>query len=403
LLIDIELLKKIGTARKYSEEEIICRENDPGDEMYIILQGKVGIMLECVDGSCIKVGEICSGGFFGEMSVLEDLPRSATTISMGNTILLAIKKENFQVFIEKQPLTAINIMKGLSSRIRGLNSQIKRLSTADSSLRNLSDEIETPKKTATAVLSKADIEVSTESPIFPEGHKRYEFKGLSTNEDLVLKKSVTCPICGKNFETYMQRSTKLKLEKIDTDFRSHFEGFDQLFYNIWICPHCYYAENYNDFEKVRDGFKKIIQAATDKVKNNIPQATAWPDINALFAMYYLTLYYYRFTSPTPFKQGKTWMQLSWIYKDYGDLEMYEYCCEQALKHYHEGFFNTTVEMSIENEQQCSLLLGELYLRKKDMNTSYKLFAGAINKKAGSPIYNKMAEDQIQKLREMTKK
>jgi len=411
--VDLELLKKIGFAKKYKEEDYICRENDPGDEMYIILAGKVDIMLDSIDGSSMKVSEVCPGGFFGEMSILEGLPRSASAVASEDTILLVIKKENFEIFIEKQPRMALSILKCLSGRIRNLNAQVKRLSAGESVTRaDLGHEEEgsdggnggaagSSGKLAQPKAPK-DINVSVDSPIFPEGHQVYSLNPPEISSDMVLRKSVKCPVCDKSFEVDMQRVTKLKLLSNDRDFRGRYQDFEPLWYNVWLCPHCFYANMYNDFEKISEGFKKIVLAATTKVKDTVPQANKWPDVNALFAIYYLTLYYYRFTRPHPLKEGKVWLQLSWLYKDCGDEDMNRYCSEKALKLYYDGFFNSKNELSIESEQQCSLLLGELYLRKEDMNLAYRMFNNAINRKAGSPVYNKIAEERIYELRQDNK-
>ena len=396
-MVDIELLKKIGFAKRYKEEDFICREKDPGDEMYIVLSGKVDIMLDSIDGSTMKVGTVEPGGFFGEMSILEGLPRSASAVASEDVVVLVIKKENFEIFIEKQPRMALSILKCLSGRIRGLNAQVKKLSSAEMVDRGDGSEAKVCKPKI-----EKDVQVSVESPIFPEGHKVYHLEPPVISSELVLRKTVACPVCDKSFEVDMQRVTKLKLLSNDRDFRGRYKDFEPLWYNVWLCPHCFYANLYNDFDKVSEGFKKIVLAATAKVKDTVPQANKWPDVNAIFATYYLSLYYYRFTRPNPMKVGKVWLQLSWLYKDCGDEAMYKFSSEQALKFYYDGFFNCKSDLSIDAEQQCSLLLGELYHRTGDVNLAYRMFNNGINKKAGSPVFNKIAEDRIFELRQESK-
>jgi hypothetical protein len=90
--------------------------------MYIILQGKVAI--EVGD---IIVGEMASGDFFGEMSLIDNAPRSATVTAQEATLLFAINDKNFERIIAWEPTIAIRIMKSLSKRVRELNTEIKNI------------------------------------------------------------------------------------------------------------------------------------------------------------------------------------------------------------------------------------------------------------------------------------
>lgn len=80
--------------------EKIVREGDSGDEMYIILQGKVSI--EVGD---IIVGEMGSGDFFGEMSLIDNAPRSATVTAQETTLLFAINEKISSVSSLGSPLS----------------------------------------------------------------------------------------------------------------------------------------------------------------------------------------------------------------------------------------------------------------------------------------------------------
>jgi CRP-like cAMP-binding protein len=119
---DPKKLAAYGSVRKYVGGDIIVREGDGGDEMFIILQGKVTI--EVGD---ITVGEMGSGDFFGEMSLIDNAPRSATVTAAELTLLFAINDKNFERIISWEPVIAIRIMKSLSKRVRELNQEIKNI------------------------------------------------------------------------------------------------------------------------------------------------------------------------------------------------------------------------------------------------------------------------------------
>jgi hypothetical protein len=119
---DPKKLAAYGSVRKFMPGQKIVREGDSGDEMYIILQGKVTI--EVGD---IIVGEMASGDFFGEMSLIDNAPRSATVTAQEATLLFAINDKNFERIIAWEPTIAIRIMKSLSKRVRELNTEIKNI------------------------------------------------------------------------------------------------------------------------------------------------------------------------------------------------------------------------------------------------------------------------------------
>lgn len=119
---DPKKLAAYGSVRKYSPGEKIVREGESGDEMFIILQGKV-----IVEVGDIIVGEMGSGDFFGEMSLIDNVPRSATVTAQETSLLFAINNKNFERIIAWEPIIAIRIMKSLSKRIRELNQEIKNI------------------------------------------------------------------------------------------------------------------------------------------------------------------------------------------------------------------------------------------------------------------------------------
>lgn len=94
--MDIDLLKKCGSTVTYKNRQAICREGEAGHTMYILLKGSVEIIINSFSDNVQSLGCMPEGSFFGEMSLLESKPRSATIIANSEEVtVLEIKEDNF--------------------------------------------------------------------------------------------------------------------------------------------------------------------------------------------------------------------------------------------------------------------------------------------------------------------
>jgi CRP-like cAMP-binding protein len=112
----------------YKAGEVIIRQGDAGDCMYIIQSGRVEVIKK-EDGNEIKLAEMGEGDFFGEMALFEKDVRSATVRPLGEVRLLTVDKKMFLRKIHEDPSLAFRIMKKMSNRIRDLNNELMRLTS----------------------------------------------------------------------------------------------------------------------------------------------------------------------------------------------------------------------------------------------------------------------------------
>jgi len=118
--LDIKTLAKAGSVKKFDSDTVLFREGDEGDEMYFVLSGRV----EVLDGSDQVLATLGSGEMFGEMSLVERMPRSATVRVVDPLTALIINAQNFEKVIAWEPAVAFRIMQTLSKRVRQLNESI---------------------------------------------------------------------------------------------------------------------------------------------------------------------------------------------------------------------------------------------------------------------------------------
>jgi hypothetical protein len=108
----------------FENGDFIFREGDLGTTMYIVHEGKVEIIQE-IAGAEQKLTVLEKGDFFGEMAVLESLPRTASARAVGEVQLLQINSATFSQMLKDNPEIAVRMMRKLSRRIRETDTMLR--------------------------------------------------------------------------------------------------------------------------------------------------------------------------------------------------------------------------------------------------------------------------------------
>lgn len=396
-MIDINVLRGLGTIRKFKKGDTIFYEGENGNEMYIVLSGKVDIYIDSFKDTPVHDTSVNPGEFFGEMCMLNNHPRSVTAQAAKNTVLLAIPQENFEDFIQKQPYLTHKIMKSLSLRVQNLTQEVRNLQEQVKELENGKSQQNMDTKVSQSSKDSSDSNtVQLKIPIFPPEHKTYDVTAPESDNEYLFDKQVKCPVCKEKFSLKMFRITKLRMDNQDHDFRRRYVDFEPLWYSIWVCPNCLYSNHYFDFESFPKESAGLLMQKTQQLKESISADFSTPrTIDQVFTSYYLALYCADVYSVDPLKPAKLWLQLSWLYKDVGDSEMFKIASSSALEYYYNAYYNHSLDISTQDEQQLCIIIGELLLLKGDVKEAVKHFYKAINNKSGVPKLNQQAQDRIQ--------
>ena len=124
---EIQAISKITILKSYDKNCIVFQEGEIGGSLYFILNGKVKISLFDDEGKEYILDIIGKDGFFGELSLIDELPRSANVITTENSVFLVIQRKDFIKLLLENPAISIGILKILSRRLRSADERIKGL------------------------------------------------------------------------------------------------------------------------------------------------------------------------------------------------------------------------------------------------------------------------------------
>jgi CRP-like cAMP-binding protein len=131
-MTDDQLFQRFG--REFAKGAVLCREGEPGHEMFVIQSGRVTIGKAAGDLEEVLT-TLGPGEFFGEMSILTSRPRSATATCAEASKVLVIDARTFEAMIRGNAEIALRMIKKLADRLQETNEQIETLLFSDASLR----------------------------------------------------------------------------------------------------------------------------------------------------------------------------------------------------------------------------------------------------------------------------
>jgi CRP/FNR family transcriptional regulator, cyclic AMP receptor protein len=125
-------LAGLATTHDYKAGAVIVRQGDTSMSFYVVLSGRVSIHQDSSDGTPLALREMAAGGFFGEMGLIDDMPRSATVVALEPTQCALLAKWDFRNELRDDPDIALALLPILSQRIRELEAQRNQGSVAAS-------------------------------------------------------------------------------------------------------------------------------------------------------------------------------------------------------------------------------------------------------------------------------
>jgi CRP-like cAMP-binding protein len=114
----IDLLPSETPLKAFPRDEVVFAQGDPGDTMYVVIDGEVDVLL---DGKLVET--VRAGGVIGEMALIDAGPRSATALSRTRCLLSPVDEARFIDLVCREPEFALQVMRVLARRLRRMDAE----------------------------------------------------------------------------------------------------------------------------------------------------------------------------------------------------------------------------------------------------------------------------------------
>lgn len=125
----LTIIEKSGVYRRYSPYEQIIDRDSASTDVFFIVRGRARIVNYSVTGREIAFDDLTEGDYFGELSALDNRPRSANVMALVDSLLLALPQRTFRQVLERHPAIALEVMTRLANIVRAADERIMDLST----------------------------------------------------------------------------------------------------------------------------------------------------------------------------------------------------------------------------------------------------------------------------------
>lgn len=128
---DLAIIAQHTVIRTFPANTVVLLEGEKSETFYMIIEGKVKVFASEDDGNEVILSIQSRGEFFGEMTLVDDAPRSASVVTIQPTTLMTMSRAAFLECLSAHPEVAYNLIRILIARVRSLTDNIKSLALLD--------------------------------------------------------------------------------------------------------------------------------------------------------------------------------------------------------------------------------------------------------------------------------
>jgi len=129
--VELEAIEHASFVKTFKKDQIILLEKEDGDTLFTILAGRVKATAFSENGKEVIFSILYEGDFFGDMSLLDGKPRSASVVALEDSEVRLIRRPDFIRLLEKYPSIALRLLEELTLRLRKADERIESLALLD--------------------------------------------------------------------------------------------------------------------------------------------------------------------------------------------------------------------------------------------------------------------------------
>ncbi len=128
---DLRVMEAVAMEKHVPKGQVVLTEGEVGDSLYTIAAGRVKVFIGDEDGREIILKILGPGDFFGEMSLIDSQPRSASVSTLEASTFRVLSHADFEMCLERAPRIGSTVMQALAKRLRDADRKISTLALMD--------------------------------------------------------------------------------------------------------------------------------------------------------------------------------------------------------------------------------------------------------------------------------
>lgn len=396
---------KSGNLRSFLKDTVIFRQGEAAAEMFFVLKGTVQLT-ESVSGKELKITDINQGGFFGEFSLVEGMVRQATALAATDIILMSVTRENFNEVISKNPQLAMHIITVLISRLNELNPCTESSDSAETSIQDSDSANPTePAKALNDHNPQPEVNSSANEVVETPISSDITSAGLEITPELYTKycfeKEVACPVCGRKFKTDLVRESRLRLKERTDELRAIYSDIEPLYFNIWVCPDCYYSMRKPEFDKLTEIQKKNLSNQLDQRKKYVLDFD-----NRLSTGFAINAHKIAIDCCNSLGKkniddriASLWLNIAWLYDDIEHTDAALEARQNALTKFKNAYTFGT-DRTQDQDLKIEYLIGKLSCIIGNTKDAKDYFFKVVARRNGHQLLKQMARDGLDELKKL---
>ncbi|MGH8586011.1 MAG: Crp/Fnr family transcriptional regulator [Gammaproteobacteria bacterium] len=128
---DLAVLARCGVIKAYPRNAMLFQEGQPSADLYIVVTGQIKVFVSEAQGKEVTLTLEGPGGYFGELGLVDEAPRSASVMTTEPSQLVVVSKADFQRCLAAHPDLGIKLMRAFVQRVRTLTERVKSIALLD--------------------------------------------------------------------------------------------------------------------------------------------------------------------------------------------------------------------------------------------------------------------------------